>query len=181
MLTIRRSIMEQVLPSDVEGDGDSKKDRRSRQYVDRPSFSLPMMSTNFRRFNARYYSSRLFHRWQTLKYIRIGVVFVFQNRLIRLFTWTTPTHTLSFLALYTLICLQPTLIPVVPLALILFFVMIPSFLARHPPPPTSALSSTDAAAAEQYAKYGYSGPAVAPPTKVKPAPELSKDLSLIHI
>lgn len=86
-----------------------------------------------------------------------------------------PTHTLSFLAVYTLICLQPTLAPVIPLAAILFFVMVPSFLARHPPPPASKLSSTDAAAAEQYASYGYSGPAVAPPTRVKPAPEMSKD------
>lgn len=53
--------------------------------------------------------------------------------------------------------------------------MIPSFLARHPPPPVNKLSSTDAAAAEQYASYGYSGPAVAPPQRVKPAPEMSKD------
>lgn len=100
---------------------------------------------------------------------------MFQNQLIRLFTWVVPTHTLSFLALFTLLCLQPNLAPVAPLALVLFFVMIPSFLARHPPPPTSKLSSTDAAAAEQYASYGYSGPAVAPPQRVKPAPEMSKD------
>lgn len=96
--------------------------------------------------------------------------------MIRLFTWREPTHTLSFLAVYTLVCLQPTLLPVVPLVLILFFVMIPSFLARHPPPPAPTIpSSTDAAAAEQYASYGYSGPAVAPPQRVKPAPEMSKD------
>lgn len=82
---------------------------------------------------------------------------------------------MSFLAIYTLVCLQPTLAPVVPLALVLFFVMIPSFLTRHPPPPGPKLSSTDAAAAEQYASYGYSGPAVAPPQRVKPAPEMSKD------
>ena len=63
----------------------------------------------------------------------------------------------------------------IPLAAVLFFVMIPSFLARHPPPPAPQLSSTDAAAAEQYASYGYSGPAVAPPQRVKPAPEMSKD------
>jgi hypothetical protein len=95
--------------------------------------------------------------------------------MIRLFSWKVPTHTLSFLAVYTLVCLQPALAPVVPLAGLLFFVMIPAFLTRHPPPPIAhSSSSADAAAAEQ-AAYGYSGPAVAPPQRVKPAPEMSKD------
>ncbi|KAL1297240.1 hypothetical protein AAFC00_004801 [Neodothiora populina] len=152
------SLLEQVFPNEVDEDGHPKKDRRSRQYVDRPNFSLPMMSSNFRRFNAR-----------------IGIVFVFQNELIRLFTWVVPSHTLSFLAVYTLVCLQPNLIPIVPLAAVLFFVMVPSFLARHPPPPSAKPPSSNAAAAEQYANYGYSGPAVAPPQRVKPAPEMSKD------
>lgn len=118
------------------------------------------MSANFRRFNAR-----------------IGIAFVFQNRLIHLFTWKKPTHTLSFLAVYTLICLQPALLSVVPVALILFFVMIPSFLARHPPPPSTAsdLTSADAVAIEYHASYGYSGRPVAPPTRIKPAPDMSKD------
>ncbi|KAI4737887.1 Pex24p-domain-containing protein [Aureobasidium sp. EXF-12298] len=153
------TLLEQVFPQEAEDDGTPKKDRRSRQYVDKPQFSLPVMSANFRRFNAR-----------------IGIVFVFQNQMIRLFTWRVPTHTLSFLAVYTLVCLQPALAPVVPLAALLFFVMIPSFLTRHPPPPVAnPSSSVDAAAAEQYAAYGYSGPAVAPPQRVKPAPEMSKD------
>ncbi|KAH0238334.1 Pex24p-domain-containing protein, partial [Aureobasidium melanogenum] len=153
------TLLEQVFPQEVEDDGTPKKDRRSRQYVDKPQFSLPTMSANFRRFNAR-----------------IGIVFVFQNQMIRLFTWRVPTHTMSFLAVYTLVCLQPALAPVVPLAALLFFVMIPSFLTRHPPPPVAnPSSSVDAAAAEQYAAYGYSGPAVAPPQRVKPAPEMSKD------
>lgn len=47
------SLLEQVFPTETEDDGTPKKDRRSREYVDRPSFSLPAMSTNFRRFNAR--------------------------------------------------------------------------------------------------------------------------------
>lgn len=101
------------------------------------------------------------------KSLRIGIVFVFENRLIRLFTWRVPTHTLSFLACYTLVCLRPSLLPVVPLALCLFFVMIPSFMARHPPPPSSSSDSLTAVT--------YSGPPVAPPTRVKPAPEMSKD------
>ncbi|KAF2157225.1 hypothetical protein K461DRAFT_218457 [Myriangium duriaei CBS 260.36] len=142
------SLVAQIIPSeDIGDDGNPVKDRRSRTYVERPNFSLPAMSSNFRRFNSR-----------------IGIVFVFQNRLIRLFSWTTPTHTLSFLAAYTFICLQPALIPAVPFALIFFFVMIPSFLARHPPPPYPSENT-----------YAYTIHPTAPPRRVRPAPEMSKD------
>ena len=54
MLTVSIRLLEQVFPTEVEDDGTPKKDRRSRQYVDKPQFSLPVMSANFRRFNARY-------------------------------------------------------------------------------------------------------------------------------
>jgi hypothetical protein len=147
-------LMAQIIPpedleeNEDQGQDDEKpKDRRSRQYVDRPNFSVGMMSGNFRRFNAR-----------------IGIVFVFQNRLIRLFTWKQPTATLSFLAIYTLVCLDPQLLPLVPLVATLFFVMLPSFLVRHP-----------TAESDLRLDSRTFGPAVAPPSRVKPAPELSKD------
>ncbi|KAL9096036.1 MAG: hypothetical protein Q9165_001558 [Trypethelium subeluteriae] len=97
---------------------------------------------------------------------RIGVAFVFQNRLIRLFAWRVPSQTLSFLAVYTFICLDPYLLAVVPIAACLFFLMVPAFLARHPPPPSSDL---------YHGTYSIHGPPVAPPRTIKPAPELSKD------
>jgi hypothetical protein len=75
------------------------------------------MSSNFRRFNSR-----------------IGVAFILQNRLIHLFTWAQPTQTLSFLFVWTFLCVDPYLLPVLPLASCLFFVMVPSFLTRHPEP-----------------------------------------------
>ncbi|KAK5124651.1 hypothetical protein LTR85_001364 [Meristemomyces frigidus] len=148
-------IMAQIIPreelSDNEEEGgakeESRQDRRSRTYVDRPNFSLPLMSSNFRRFNAR-----------------IGVVFVLQNRIIHLFTWKHPTATLSFLAVYSLLCLQPQLLPVIPLVGLLFWIMIPSFLARHPAP-----------ANDPRVEPTYTGPPVAPPSRVKPVPEMSKD------
>lgn len=96
---------------------------------------------------------------------RIGVVFVFQYRLIRLFTWRTPTHTLSFLAVYTFICLNPYLLAALPLFALLFFIMVPAFLVRHPPPTTNL--STES--------YSIQGPPLAPPATVKPAAEMSKD------
>ncbi|UPX17258.1 Peroxisome size and maintenance regulator [Ascochyta rabiei] len=152
-------LLAQVLPSEdpsaaspPESASDAAtpqvKDRRSRTYVERPNFSLPTMSSNFRRFNSR-----------------IGVAFVFQNRLIHLFTWRQPTQTLSFLFMYTFICIDPYLLPVLPLAGCLFFIMVPAYLTRHPPPPTSF--PTDL--------YPLGGPALADAPTIKPAPEFSKD------
>ena len=147
-------IMSQIIPpedlsenEDATMSKSSKPDRRSRQYVDRPGFSVGQMSSNFRRFNAR-----------------VGVLFVLQNRLIHLFTWRHPTATMSFLAVYSLVCLQPQLLPIVPLVGLLFWIMIPSFLARHPAP-----------ANDPRVEPSYRGPPVAPASRVKPAPEMSKD------
>ena len=148
-------LLQQMIPSqDVDNDVERPVDKRSSEYVRRPAFSLPVMTNNFRRFNAR-----------------IGIVFVFQNRMIRLFTWTTTTHTLSFLAVYTFICLDPYLLTVLPLIVALFFIMIPAFVARHPAPPASQSTSS----ITPYAEYTYSGPALAPAKTIKPASETSKD------
>jgi hypothetical protein len=113
------------------------------------------MSTNFRRFNAR-----------------IGVVFVFQSRVIRLLSWSKPTHTLSFLAVYTFICLDPYLLSVLPLVVILLALLIPSFIARHPAAPTSVSSTSPNS--NTYI-YSTTGPPIAPAPIVKPAKELSRD------
>lgn len=111
----------------------------------RPPFSIPTMSNNFRRFNAR-----------------IGVVFKFQSRAARLLSWRRPSHTLSFLAVYTLICLDPNLLTVLPLALLLLALLIPAFMARHPP------------GARELA-YSPQGPPRAPARTLRPVKELSRD------
>ena len=56
---------------------DDAKDRRSRRYIpiERPNFSLPLMSTNFRRFNARCafpYSSVLLASYRNLSFHSIS-------------------------------------------------------------------------------------------------------------
>lgn len=148
-------LFSRLVPEDDSGDLDSdadakrkeKIDRRSKKYVERPNFSLFAMNSNFRRFNAR-----------------IGPAFVIQNRLIHLFTWQHPTATLSFLALYSMLCLKPHLLPVVPLIFVLFIIMIPSFQGRHPP-----------SANDPRLEPTFGGPAISPPSRVKPAPEMSKD------
>src|ERR1700761_2490171 len=145
MLTLL-SLLRQVVPTDDDEDESTTTpiDPRSSALVSRPAFSLPVMTNNFRRFNAR-----------------IGIVFVFQNRLIRLFTWRTPTHTLSFLATYTFICLDPHLLIVVPMAIALFYIMIPAFTSRHPPPPPPTF--TNPSMTREY-HQAYTGPALAPAT-----------------
>ncbi|KAF2199556.1 Pex24p-domain-containing protein [Delitschia confertaspora ATCC 74209] len=143
-------LLNQVLPTEDPNDESTPKDRRSREYAggDRPNFSLPVMSSNFRRFNAR-----------------IGVAFIFQNRMIRLFTWRKPSQTTAFLFVYSFVCLNPPLLAVLPLAACLFFIMVPAFLARHPPPPS--YQPTDL--------YPLAGPPLAPAPNVRPTPELSRD------
>lgn len=110
------------------------------------------MSYNFRRFNAR-----------------IGVVFQFQDKAIGLFSWETPSHTLSFLSVFTFVCLDPNLIFALPIFIALLAIFIPSFLARHPAPPKGTLSS------DQNIGYSASGPPIAPAATVHPVKELSKD------
>ncbi|CAI0648215.1 unnamed protein product, partial [Colletotrichum noveboracense] len=152
-------LLQQVIPESSDGlaAGDDTlapgfpADKTS-TFSQRPNFNITTMSNNFRRFNAR-----------------IGVVFKFQARVVRLLSWRRPTHTLSLLAVYTFVCLDPYLLSVVPLAGFLLAVFIPHFLARHPAPPSGTLSS------EQSVGYSPKGPPLAPARTVKPVKELSKD------
>ncbi|KAI3289886.1 hypothetical protein DTO002I6_6763 [Penicillium roqueforti] len=143
-------LLQQVIPTDDEDENDSAGDKVFAS-PQKPAFSLPVMANNFRRFNAR-----------------IGVVFLFQSRVEQLFTWDTPSHTISFLFVYSFLCLEPHLLFVLPLVIILLFIMVPSFATRHPPPPSTSTSITTP-------YYSYDGPALAPATTIKPAPETSKD------
>ncbi|MCJ1390578.1 hypothetical protein MMC18_003438 [Xylographa bjoerkii] len=144
-------ILQQVIPGEGSENVGPEPDTRSSRYINRPGFSLPLMTVNFRRFNAR-----------------VGVVFVAQNHLLRLLTWHKASHTLSFFVIYSFMCLNPYLLTILPLVGILFFLLVPAYLTRHPPPPTSVtvLSNT---------QYSMSGPPLAPARTIKPASEMSKD------
>lgn len=141
-------LLAQVVPLD---DAEIPQDDPLPGRTAKPNFNLPTMSNNFRRFNAR-----------------IGVVFVFQARVIRLLAWKHPTHTLSFLAVYTFVCLDPSLLPLLPLVILLVSILVPNFIARHPAAEFS-LSN------EQAMGYSAGGPPIAPAITVKPAKELSRD------
>lgn len=47
-------ILEQIIPEEEMDEVLEVQDERSSRYTHRPSFSLPLMTNNFRRFNARY-------------------------------------------------------------------------------------------------------------------------------
>ncbi|KAL2204038.1 Pex24p-domain-containing protein [Sarocladium strictum] len=148
-------LLQQVIPTDVDNNGSDAPiipDPGAPAFAQRPNFTIPTMSNNFRRFNAR-----------------IGVVFIFQARALRLLAWRRPSHTLSFLAVYTFVCLDPYMLPVLPIAALLLGVLVPAFVARHPAPPKNTLSS------EQGMGYSPRGPPLAPAATVRPVKELSKD------
>ena len=50
---MRRRLLQQVIPEEEVEEMDLTPDVRSSKYINRPSFSLPLMTNNFRRFNAR--------------------------------------------------------------------------------------------------------------------------------
>jgi hypothetical protein len=119
---------------------------------ERPNFNLTIMSYNFRRFNSR-----------------IGVVFRFQDKVEALLSWQTTSHTVSYLAILTFVCLDPYLLAALPIGILVFGILIPGFVARHPAPPKGTLSS------EQSIGYSPTGPPLAPAATPKPAKELSMD------
>ncbi|KAK9460971.1 integral peroxisomal membrane peroxin-domain-containing protein [Lipomyces oligophaga] len=121
---------------------------RLQDQKNRPPFSVPVMARNFTRLNSR-----------------VGVIFNFQYRMFRIFTWRKTTHTLSFLAVYSFVCLHPFLLVVLPFAFILFGVMVPAYVQRHPPPP-SPLPAFPVPS---------TGPPIADAAELKPVPELSWD------
>ncbi|KAM0554980.1 hypothetical protein ACHAPJ_006328 [Fusarium lateritium] len=147
-------LLQQVIPTDSDEQNDVHfvGDEQTATHAERPNFNITTMSYNFRRFNAR-----------------IGVVFKFQARLERILSWQRASHTLSLLAVYSFVCLDPYLLFVLPIAILLLGVFIPAFLARHPAPPKGTLSS------EQNVGYSPQGPPLAPAATVKPVKELSKD------
>lgn len=114
----------------------------------RAQLSVGILTWNFRLFSAR-----------------IGVMFSFQWRVIRLLSWRKPTETLSALSIFSFICLYPYLLAVLPIAVMMIGVMIPAYIVRHPPSPSSHTEFMSPAR----------GPPLAPAVEPKPVPELSRD------
>lgn len=146
-------VLSGVIPAEYSLDHYS--DSAPKRATDRPALSIAVMGSNFRRFNAR-----------------VGVVFVLQHRLIRLLQWKEQSHTFAFLAVYTFLCIDPTLVAVLPFVALLLFLLVPNFIARHPPPRVD-YSHPDAQ--DPIEPYNAHGMPIAPPVEVKAVSELSKE------
>ncbi|KID87804.1 peroxisomal Pex24-like protein [Metarhizium guizhouense ARSEF 977] len=142
-------LLQQVMP--IDGSVQDNNEAVPNPF-ERPNFNLTIMSNNFRRFNSR-----------------IGVVFRFQEKVEALLSWQTTSHTVSYLAILTFVCLDPYLLAALPIAFLVFGILVPGFVARHPAPPKGTLSS------EQSIGYSPAGPPLAPAATPKPAKELSMD------
>lgn len=83
----------------------------------RPRLSFRILASNFKKLSSK-----------------MGGFFEIQYGLIHVITWKKPTKTLSFLVLYTSVCLWPHLVLALPLLFLLFGIMIPGYNHRHPMP-----------------------------------------------
>ncbi|AET37832.1 Pex28p Ecym_2076 [Eremothecium cymbalariae DBVPG len=63
---------------------------------------------------------------------KLGLLFEFQDSIIRLITWRNPSGTITALMLFSFICFNPMLLPIISLGYVLFGLMIPGYLHRHP-------------------------------------------------
>lgn len=102
------------------GDGSEEAEELSSRMKDpsrskKPPLSLRILTSNMRRLSAK-----------------MGSFFKIQYGVIHIITWRKPTKTLTFLVLYTAVCLWPHLVLALPLLFALFGVIIPAYLYRHP-------------------------------------------------
>jgi Integral peroxisomal membrane peroxin len=88
-----------------------------------------------------------------------------RNKIEDVLSWRNPVETVSAMALFSLVTINPSLLVSLPLFILVFALLVPSYQSRHPPPPT-ALSNAPTEVTQ----------AISPaPQPAKPAPELSRD------
>ncbi|KAK6459256.1 integral peroxisomal membrane peroxin-domain-containing protein [Scheffersomyces xylosifermentans] len=81
----------------------------------RPNLSIKILLSNFRKLASK-----------------MGLFFELQYGIIHLITWKKPAKTLTVGVLYTTICLWPHLVVTYPLIFLLFGIILPGYLQRHP-------------------------------------------------
>ncbi|EAZ62814.2 predicted protein [Scheffersomyces stipitis CBS 6054] len=82
---------------------------------ERPNLSIRILLSNFKKLAGK-----------------MGMFFELQYGIIHIITWRKPTKTLTALVLYTTICLWPHLVVTYPLIFLLFGIIVPGYLHRHP-------------------------------------------------
>ncbi|ODQ52827.1 hypothetical protein SAICODRAFT_35478 [Saitoella complicata NRRL Y-17804] len=100
---------------------DAKEKEKERDKVGAPNFSAIILTNNFRKFSQR-----------------IDPIFNTQDRIKKILEWEDTRETLSCLIMYSLLCLNPHLIPAIPLCVVLFGLLIPAYTQHHRVLPTEA-------------------------------------------
>mmetsp|Transcript_7031 Transcript_7031/g.8907 ORF Transcript_7031/g.8907 Transcript_7031/m.8907 type:complete len:566 (-) Transcript_7031:1614-3311(-) len=112
-------FMEKLLKHAIPTEGPEKEMLEKRmsdpERLKKPNLSIRILTSNFKRLSTKMSS-----------------FFVLQYGVIHIITWRKPTKTLSVLVLYTSICLWPHLILAYPMIFLIFGVMLPAYIHRHP-------------------------------------------------
>lgn len=110
---IFEKLIQSSLPPDIDipnGKDSDEEDRTSKQ-----SLSVSLLVHNLRKITEK-----------------LTAYFVVQYGILHIITWKRPTKTLTALVMYTSVCLRPYLVLVYPLMYVLFGILIPGYVHRHP-------------------------------------------------
>lgn len=110
-------LVSAALPTSSLNMADTEK--RAQLMKSNPAFSIQLMGRNFRNMSAR-----------------TGVIYEAYYSFLKIASWQKPTHTLSVLGIYSIVVLNPRILSALPFLFILAYIMIPSYVYRHPPDPT---------------------------------------------
>ncbi|SCU88873.1 LAME_0E01442g1_1 [Lachancea meyersii CBS 8951] len=71
---------------------------------------------------------------------KLGAIFELQDSVIRLLAWRNPSGTVTMLVFISMICFNPIFLAILPLLYVLYGIMVPGYMHRHPPNRTAFLS-----------------------------------------
>ncbi|MCP8718701.1 MAG: PEX28-32 family peroxisomal membrane protein [Asgard group archaeon] len=108
-------LLKSVLPQDLPERELFEKRLNDPDRNKRPGLSITVLTSNVRQM-AR----------------KMTNFFAIQYEIIRIISWKQPTKTISVLILYTAACIWPHLVLAYPLIFVLFGILIPGFVYRHP-------------------------------------------------
>ncbi|CAH2351261.1 peroxisomal membrane protein Pex29p [[Candida] railenensis] len=114
---LMEKMISMILPLNAStSEGQTILKERIEMQKSRPSLSVNLMSKNSIQLNQR-----------------LSIVFQSLDSFIKFFSWCNPNFTIALLLAATHVILTPILLPVLPIAYILFEVMVPHYLAIYPP------------------------------------------------
>ena len=108
-------LLKHAIPIDAPEREILAKKLRDTERNKKPNLSIKTIASNFKQLSKR-----------------MGGFFDIQYGLIRIVTWKQPSKTLSALVVYTATCMWPHLVLVYPLLFMLFGILVPGYVHRHP-------------------------------------------------